>query len=225
MMSPDQPMIEISASVLLKAYSCGIFPMAEDAESAELHWIDPEFRGMLPLNSVHLPKRLVRTIRQGRFEVRFDNNFAAVIDNCAASRPGRNSTWINDRIRTLYGELFDLGYCHTVETYSEGKLVGGLYGVALQGAFFGESMFSTETDASKVALVHLCARLIRGGFSLLDTQFITDHLARFGTVEIGRDEFHERLSHALQKSADFAALDTGTPPDQIIDIIRSAAAP
>lgn len=223
MISPDQPMIEISASVLLKAYSCGIFPMAEDADSAELHWIDPEFRGMLPLDGVHLPKRLVRTIRQGRFEVRIDTDFAAVIDNCAASRPGRYSTWINDRIRTLYGELFDLGYCHTVETYSDGKLVGGLYGVALQGAFFGESMFSTETDASKVALVHLCARLIRGGFTLLDTQFITDHLSRFGTIEIGRDEFHERLSHALQKSADFAALDTATPPNDIIEIVRSAA--
>ena len=224
MMSSDQPLFEISAKVLLKAYACGIFPMAESADSPELHWIDPEFRGALPLDRVRVPKRLARTIRQGRFDVRVDQDFWAVIDQCAASRPGRQSTWINERIRILYGELFDAGYCHTIEVYSDDRLVGGLYGVALQGAFFGESMFSTQTDASKVALVYLCARLVHGGFALLDTQFITDHLAQFGTEEISRATFHSRLTHALQKAADFAALDVETPPDRIVEIVRGASA-
>ena len=148
----EQPVFEISAKVLLKAYSCGIFPMAESADSSELHWIDPEYRGALPLDGVRLPKRLARTIRQGKFDIRIDQDFDAVVEGCAASRAGRTSTWINERIRGLYGDLFDMGYCHTVEAYREGRLVGGLYGVGLQSAFFGESMFSTETDASKVAL-------------------------------------------------------------------------
>lgn len=215
-------MIEISANVLLKAYTCGIFPMAESADSSELHWIDPEFRGALPLGELRIPRRLKRTIRQERFEVRVDHDFFKVIDHCAAAQPDRPSTWINDRIRTLYGELFDRGYCHTIETYREGKLVGGLYGVALQSAFFGESMFSRETDASKVALVYLCARLIQGGFTLLDTQFITRHLAQFGALEIPRAAFHEKLTHALQKTADFAALDENAPADKVLDVIVNA---
>lgn len=222
MISPDQPMIEISAKVLLKAYACGIFPMAESADSAELHWIDPEFRGALPLDGIRLPRRLARTIRQGRYEVRVDQAFDAVIDGCAASRPDRRTTWINGRIRTLYGELFDLGYCHTIEVYEDDRLVGGLYGVALKGAFFGESMFSTSTDASKVALIYLCARLIAGRFTLLDTQFITSHLAQFGAEEISRVEFHKRLGAAMLREGDFAALPVSTRPEAIIDIVRSA---
>ena len=219
----EQPLFEISASVLLKAYTCGIFPMAESADSPELHWIDPEHRGALPLDGIRLSRRLARTVRQGRFDIRIDQDFEAVIDGCAASRTGRTSTWINDRIRALYGELFASGHCHTVEVYREDHLVGGLYGVGLQGAFFGESMFSTETDASKVALVYLCARLIRGGFRLLDTQFITDHLAQFGAEEISRATFHRRLTYALQEVADFAALDVDTPPETVIEIVRGAA--
>lgn len=219
----EQPLYEISASVLLKAYACGIFPMAESADSPELHWIDPEHRGALPLDGVRVSKRLSRTIRQERFEIRIDRDFAAVIEGCAASRAGRTSTWINDRIRALYGELFDRGHCHTVEVYREGRLVGGLYGVGLQSAFFGESMFSTETDASKVALIYLCARLIHGGFRLLDTQFITDHLMQFGAEEISRATFHARLSQALEHTADFAALDEYRAPDDIIEIVRGAA--
>jgi leucyl/phenylalanyl-tRNA--protein transferase len=221
-MSADQPAIVISAEVLLRAYAGGIFPMAESADSTELHWIDPEYRGALPLDGIRLGRRLARTIRQGLFAVRVDQDFSAVIDGCAAARPGRQSTWINEHIRSLYGELFELGYCHTVEVYHEGRLVGGLYGVALQGAFFGESMFSTETDASKVALIYLCARLIHGRFSLLDTQFVTEHLAQFGAEEISRATFRERLTHALQKVADFSALDEKIGPEEIIAIVRGA---
>jgi leucyl/phenylalanyl-tRNA--protein transferase len=222
MTSPEQPFFEISANVLLKAYACGIFPMAESADNSELHWIDPDFRGALPLNAIRLPRRLARTVRQQRFDIRIDRDFHAVIDGCAASRPGRRSTWINERIRSLYAELFASRYCHTVEVYQDDTLVGGLYGVGLQGAFFGESMFSTATDASKVALIYLCARLIHGRYTLLDTQFITDHLAQFGAEEISRATFHNRLAAALKARGDFNALPENTPPDVIIDIIRNA---
>ena len=186
MTSIDDVMIEITPQVLLKAYACGIFPMAESAEDHALYWIEPERRGILPLDRVHVPRRLSRTIRQGNFDVRIDNDFEAVIDGCAAPRAGRRSTWINGRIRSLYAELIALGHCHTVEVWDGSRLVGGLYGVALGGAFFGESMFSYARDASKIALVHLAGRLIAGGFKLLDTQFVTDHLRQFGTVEIER---------------------------------------
>jgi leucyl/phenylalanyl-tRNA--protein transferase len=182
---------------LLKAYACGIFPMAESAEDNALYWIEPERRGILPLNGMHVPKRLARTIRSGVFAVKIDRNFEAVIDGCAAPRSGRRSTWINGRIRGLYRELFALGHCHTVEVWQDGALVGGLYGVHLGRAFFGESMFSRARDASKIALVYLVARLIYGGFTLLDTQFVTGHLARFGAIEVSRDEFQRLLEGAL----------------------------
>jgi leucyl/phenylalanyl-tRNA--protein transferase len=217
---PEQPLFEISTDVLLRAYACGIFPMAENASDPNLYWIDPDYRGALPLDAIRLPRRLARTIRQGRFDVRIDTDFDATIEGCAASRPGRQSTWINGRIRELYGELFSSGHCHTVEVYHAGEMVGGLYGVALKGAFFGESMFSTERDASKVALIHLCARLIHGGFYLLDTQFITDHLASFGAEEIPRSEFHTRLNYALSTQANFNALPRSTPPEEIVAIVR-----
>ena len=206
MASRDDIVIEITPQVLLKAYSCGIFPMAEAADDPALYWIEPQARGILPLDAVHIPKRLARTIRQDVFEVRVDCGFDAVIDGCAAARPGRATTWINDKIRRLYRDLFAMGHCHTVETWREGRLVGGLYGVALGGAFFGESMFSTEPDASKVALAHLCARLKHGGFSLLDCQFVTQHLRQFGTIEIDRPEFHRRLDEAIVRRADFRRL-------------------
>jgi leucyl/phenylalanyl-tRNA---protein transferase len=197
MTSIDDVMIEITPHVLLKAYACGIFPMAESAEDNALYWIEPERRGILPLDRVHVPRRLARTIRQGGFEVRIDNNFDGVIAGCAAPRAGRRSTWINGRIRSLYADLFVLGHCHTVEVWEGDELIGGLYGVHLGRAFFGESMFSKARDASKIALVYLVARLKFGGFQLLDTQFVTSHLARFGAIEVGRAEFQRLLEAAL----------------------------
>jgi leucyl/phenylalanyl-tRNA--protein transferase len=197
MTSIDDVMIEITPQVLLKAYACGIFPMAESAEDNALYWIEPERRGILPLDRAHVPRRLARTIRNGGFEVKVDTDFEAVIEGCAAPRSGRRSTWINGRIGSLYRELFALGHCHTVEVWQDGALVGGLYGVHLGRAFFGESMFSRVRDASKIALVYLIARLKYGGFTLLDTQFVTGHLARFGAIEVSRDEFQRLLEAAL----------------------------
>ncbi|MFV0299093.1 MAG: leucyl/phenylalanyl-tRNA--protein transferase [Hyphomicrobiaceae bacterium] len=220
MASRDDIAIEITPQVLLKAYACGIFPMAESADDPALYWIEPHARGLLPLDDVHIPKRLARTIRSGRYEVRINTDFKGVIGGCAASRPGRRSTWINARICNLYGALFDEGHCHTVETYLDGKLVGGLYGVALAGAFFGESMFSTERDASKIALIYLVARLVAGGFTLLDTQFVTDHLRQFGTIEVDRTHFHALLSKALETKADFLSLDPLVPATDVLALAR-----
>jgi len=219
MASRDDIVIEITPQVLLKAYACGIFPMAESCDDPALYWIEPQQRGILPLERVHVPRRLARSIRQGVFEIRIDHDFEAVIDGCAMSRPGRRTTWINRRIRGLYRDLFDAGYCHTVEAWAEQRLVGGLYGVALNGAFFGESMFSNARDASKVALIYLCARLVAGGFSLLDTQFVTEHLRQFGTMELDRNEFHRLLEKALAHQANFKALPATAPPDEILAII------
>jgi leucyl/phenylalanyl-tRNA--protein transferase len=214
-------MFEITPQVLLKAYSCGIFPMAESADDPALYWIEPQQRGVLPLDGLHIPRRLLRTVRITPLKVRVDSNYEGVIDGCAAPRAGRMSTWINTRIRALYRELFDLGACHTVEVWRDDKLVGGLYGVALRGAFFGESMFSTERDASKIALVHLAARLIRGGFTLLDTQFVTEHLRQFGTVELDRAAFQAELERALEHSADFFALSREASGAEVASIISS----
>ncbi len=215
--------IEITPQVLLKAYSCGIFPMAEAADDPALYWIEPQHRGILPLGAVHVPRRLARTLRSEPLDVRIDADLPGVIDGCAASRPGRRSTWINQRIRKLYAELFTLGYCHTVEVWEEGRLTGGLYGVALGGAFFGESMFSFARDASKVALVHLSARLIHGGFTLLDTQFVTDHLRQFGAVEVDRDDFQALLERSLAVKADFNRLPATATGAEALDIIAGAA--
>jgi leucyl/phenylalanyl-tRNA--protein transferase len=219
MASRDDIAIEITPQVLLKAYACGIFPMAESADDPALYWIEPPQRGILPLAGMHVPRRLARTVRQCSFDVRVDHDFDAVISGCAASRPGRRTTWINPKIRSLYRDLFASGYCHTVEAWAGGRLVGGLYGVALNGAFFGESMFSFERDASKVALVYLCARLVHGGFSLLDTQFVTDHLKQFGAVEIARPEFHVLLERALAHQADFSTLPRDAGPEQVLEVL------
>jgi leucyl/phenylalanyl-tRNA--protein transferase len=219
MASRDDIVIEITPQVLLKAYACGIFPMAESADDPALYWIEPQQRGILLLDQIHVPRRLARTVRQRVYEIRIDTDFEGVISGCAASRPGRRTTWINPKIRGLYRELFHSGHCHTVEARAGGQLVGGLYGVALGGAFFGESMFSLARDASKVALVHLCARLAHGGFSLLDTQFVTDHLRQFGTVEVERPEFHKLLEKALAREADFSALPVDVSPDEILAIL------
>lgn len=192
---------EITPDLLLRAYRAGLFPMAETREGARLYWLDPELRGVLPLDRFHLPRRLLRTLRSGRFTVTCDTDFAATIAGCAATRAGREDTWINRDIERLFLSLHEAGHAHSVETWHDGQLVGGLYGIAIGGAFFGESMFSFETDASKVALVHLVARLRLGDFRLLDTQFITAHLARFGAVEVPRTAYRILLADALEAPA------------------------
>lgn len=188
---------------LVACYRRGVFPMADARDDDRVFLIDPERRGVLPLESFHVPARLARTIRARPFEVRIDTAFDAVVEACAEAVPGRPDTWINRPIQHLYGELHDLGLAHSVEAWREGALVGGLYGVSLGGAFFGESMFSRARDASKVALAHLVARLKAGGYRLLDAQFITDHLMQFGAREIGRGEYRRRLDSALKVEGDF----------------------
>jgi leucyl/phenylalanyl-tRNA--protein transferase len=204
MASRESAFVEITPEVLLKAYACGIFPMAESAEDPALYWIEPEKRGIIPLEGFHVPARLARTVRSERFEIHVNRNFEGVLDGCAESRPGRARTWINTRIRVLYRKLYHIGHCHSIEAYEGGELAGGLYGVCLGRAFFGESMFHRARDASKVALVHLVARLKAGGFTLLDTQFVTDHLQTFGAVEVSRRQYHKVLESSLIGEADFA---------------------
>jgi leucyl/phenylalanyl-tRNA---protein transferase len=206
MANRETAFIEITPEVLLKAYACGIFPMAESAEDPALYWIEPELRGIIPLDRFHLPGRLARTVRSDRFTVTVNHDFDAVIDGCAAPQAGRSRTWINARIRILYRKLYERRHCHSLEVYDGDALVGGLYGVTLGRAFFGESMFHTVRDASKVALVHLVARLKAGGFKLLDTQFVTDHLRTFGAIEVPRRQYHKLLEGALSGEGDFFAL-------------------
>jgi leucyl/phenylalanyl-tRNA--protein transferase len=196
---------EITPDLVLRAYRAGLFPMAERRDGERLYWLDPELRGVQPLDAFHLPRRLARTVLADVFQVRCDSAFAEVMAGCAAPTPGRPETWINPEIERLFSALHLMGYAHSIECWQQGRLVGGLYGVALGGAFFGESMFSTVRDASKVALVHLVARLRLGGFRLLDTQFVTEHLARFGAVEIPRAEYRRRLLLALEAPARFLA--------------------
>lgn len=193
----------LTPQLLLGAYASGIFPMAESRHDPDLYWIDPDHRGILPLDGFHIPAKLRRTLRRAPFEVRCDRDFRAVVAACAARSGVRHETWINAEIERLYGALHDMGFAHSVECRFDGELVGGLYGVALGGAFFGESMFSRVTDASKVALCHLVARLRAGGFTLLDTQFVTDHLRRFGVVEIDRATYKQLLAAAVAREARF----------------------
>jgi leucyl/phenylalanyl-tRNA--protein transferase len=205
MTRPSDTLIEITPEVLLKAYACGIFPMAESAEDPALYWIEPERRGIIPLDEFHVPARLARTVRADIFSIAVNRDFDAVIDGCSEPGPGRSRTWINARIRGLYRKLYERGHCHSLEIYDGRDLVGGLYGVSLGRAFFGESMFHRTRDASKVALVHLVARLRRTGFHLLDTQFVTDHLKTFGAVEVTRRQYHKLLEAALTGDANFNA--------------------
>jgi leucyl/phenylalanyl-tRNA--protein transferase len=177
--------------------------MAEDRDDHRLFLVDPDLRGVLPLDRFHVPRSLRRAIRREPFKIRVDTAFTQVMEQCAEAAPGRMSTWINTPILNLYSALHRMGHAHSVECWDGDDLVGGLYGVSLKGAFFGESMFSRRTDASKIALAHLVARLKRGGYKLLDTQFVTDHLTTFGVEEIGREEFHERLDAALEVDAEF----------------------
>jgi leucyl/phenylalanyl-tRNA--protein transferase len=197
---------DLDPETLLKAYAYGIFPMAQDRHDTTLYWMDPDPRGILPLDAVHIPKRLARTIRSDLYQVRVDTAFTKVMEACAAPTPERRSTWINDRIIGLYTELFELGHAHSVETWEGDSLIGGLYGVAVGAAFFGESMFSRKRDASKVALIHLVGRLVAGGYQLLDTQYTTNHLTQFGVVEIPRKEYRRMLRRSVTAKADFYSL-------------------
>jgi leucyl/phenylalanyl-tRNA--protein transferase len=211
MASRESNVVDITPEVLLKAYACGIFPMAESADDPSLYWIEPEERGIIPLAGFHVPRRLARTVRSDMFTIRVDTDFDAVIDACAAPAKDRSRTWINRRIRHLYRRLHEEGHCHSVEVYEADALVGGLYGLELGRAFFGESMFHRARDASKVALVHLVARLRAGGFTLLDTQVVTDHLKSFGAIEVPKRRYNKMLEAALSGKADFAALPLDRP--------------
>ena len=196
-------MLEITPELLLQAYRIGVFPMGERRDDPKLYWLDPRLRAILPLDGFHLPKRLARTMRRGMFDVTADAAFTDVMRACAEPRPGHPESWINEPILALYGDLFARGHAHSIECRRNGELVGGLYGVSVGAAFFGESMFSRERDASKVALVHLVARLIRGGFRLLDCQFMTEHLRSFGAIELPREDFRVRLAEAVDRTASF----------------------
>jgi leucyl/phenylalanyl-tRNA--protein transferase len=203
MTRPYAPGYRIPTDLLLKAYASGVFPMAESASDPEVFWVRPETRGIIPLDGFHTPKSLLKTIRKNRFEIRFDSDFEATIDACAEKREERRSTWINVPIREAYIELHRMGHCHSVEAWREGRLVGGLYGLALGRVFFGESMFSKETDASKVCLVALVERLNERGFALLDTQFTTEHLKHFGAIDVPRVKYEKMLAEALKGEAVF----------------------
>jgi leucyl/phenylalanyl-tRNA---protein transferase len=203
MSRPFAPGYRIPPELLLKAYSAGVFPMAERADDPEIFWVRPDVRGIIPLDDFHVPRSLRRTIRRGAFEIRVDHDFEGVIGGCAEMSDVRPGTWINEPIREAYGELFRRGHCHTVEAWREERLVGGLYGVSLGRVFFGESMFSRETDASKVCLVALVERLRTRDFALLDTQFTTEHLKRFGAIDVPRRRYEKMLSAALEGEATF----------------------
>lgn len=198
--------MHITPQVILRAYSLGLFPMSESADDDELFWVEPEARGIFPLDGLIVSRSLAKVVRSDRFEIRADADFDAVIAACAEARRDGGGTWINRSIRKLYRQLFDLGHAHTIEAYQDGALVGGLYGVSLGAAFFGESMFHRARDASKVALVHLAARLVAGGYRLLDTQFVTPHLATLGAVEISRESYRVLLDDAISHHGDFDAL-------------------
>ena len=208
---------------LIACYARGVFPMAEARDDDRVFLVDPKLRAVIPLDGFHLAQRLARTVRSDRFEVRVDTSFEDVVAACAEPRPDRQETWINEPIRALYAALFARGMAHSVECWRDGMLMGGLYGVALQGAFFGESMFSDATDASKTALVHLVARLKAGGFRLLDAQFMTPHLARFGAEEITRRQYHARLEAALAVEGDFFALPKKVSGAQALQAISQAS--
>lgn len=216
-------MTEITPELLLRAYASGIFPMAEDRDSDSLFWVDPEKRGILPLDAFRIPKRLARTIRDEPYQVSVDTAFGDVLAGCAAPTPGRGQTWINAEIVGLYTELHRMGFAHSVECWQEGELVGGLYGVVLGGAFFGESMFHRARDASKIALAYLVVRLKYGGFTLLDTQFVTEHLKQFGATEVPRDDYHALLQTALAVDADFYRLEASPSATAVLQSITQTS--
>lgn len=215
---------DLTPELLLRAYAAGIFPMAESRASASVFWVDPRLRGVLPLDGLHVPRSLRKVIRRKRFEVRCNSAFEQVIRACAEPRPGHPDTWINDQIVTAYSRLHRMGFAHSVECWQENRLLGGLYGVSLGGAFFGESMFSRSTDASKVALVHLVARLRTSGFALLDVQFVTEHLTQFGVVEIPAREYLENLETVLHETAQFpAGLSEAESDEAVEELLRQSS--
>jgi leucyl/phenylalanyl-tRNA--protein transferase len=218
MARPSEP-FEITPDILIRAYSIGLFPMAESAGSSPLFWVDPKERGIFPLGGFKISKSLAKTVRADRFDLRVDGDFDAVIAGCAE----RDKTWINTDIRRLYGALFKEGRAHSIEVLEAGALVGGLYGVSLGAAFFGESMFHVARDASKVALVHLAARLRFGGYRLLDTQFVTPHLASLGAIEISRDAYLKLLDEALDAQGDFGAWPPTRPMSgrEALELVRA----
>jgi leucyl/phenylalanyl-tRNA---protein transferase len=206
----------ITPQILLKAYAAGIFPMAESAEDAALYWVEPDERGIIPLRGLRISHSLRKQVRKQTFEIRIDTAFLEVIEACAAKTKNRKSTWINARICKLYNQLHKMGHCHSVECWRDGKLVGGLYGVKIGAAFFGESMFSRATDASKVALVHLVARLNAGGFQLLDAQFMNPHLKTLGAIVISKADYRELLPSAIEASADFLKFSEDGDPSRVL---------
>jgi leucyl/phenylalanyl-tRNA--protein transferase len=210
---------DITPQILLKAYSIGLFPMAEDANDPTLFWMDPKERGIFPLTGLIVSRSLAKAVRSDRFEIRVDHDFESIIRGCATPAADRPRTWINGRIRRLYRDLFDAGAVHTVEAYEDDRLVGGLYGVSLGAAFFGESMFHRARDASKIALVHLVARLRRGRYLLLDTQFVTPHLASMGAITISREAYHTLLEAAISAPAEFGSRGPQLPGRQALAIV------
>ncbi len=216
-------MIAIEPELVLKAYAAGVFPMSESRDDDRIFWVDPDKRAIFPLHTFHAPKRLKRTVRSNHFDVQIDQCFADVISACAEPSRSDAGTWINHGIQDLFTELHHMGYVHSIEVMRDGQLVGGLYGLALGGAFFGESMFSLERDASKVALVHLVGRLKLGGFSLLDAQFITDHLKQFGALEVEREEYQQLLSNAMAQSADFFCAGTAITAEAVLQSITQTS--
>jgi leucyl/phenylalanyl-tRNA---protein transferase len=216
-------MSTITPQILLRAYAAGIFPMAESAEDNALYWVEPEERGIIPLHGLRISQSLRKSVRKRMFQVKIDTDFAGVIAECASKTPDRKSTWINSRIRSLYTQLHRLGCCHSVESWCDGRLVGGLYGVRIGAVFFGESMFSRQTDASKVALVHLVARLNAGGFKLLDAQFVNPHLERLGAVKMAKAEYHRTMEPLLDINADFHAFSKDDEPEQVLALARGHA--
>lgn len=212
--------LDLTPDMLLRAYAIGVFPMAEDRDDPDLFWIDPRMRGIIPFEDFHVPRRLQRLIRNMPFHVTFDTEFEAVMEGCAESTERRPRTWINDKILTLYTSLHRMRHAHSVEVWRGDDLVGGLYGVSLGGVFFGESMFSRERETSKIALVYLVARLVRGGFTLLDSQFVTRHLERFGAVEIPRATYRSLLAEAITVDAEFSR---DYYEDEVTELLRSLA--
>jgi len=211
--------IDLSAELLLSAYAAGIFPMGSDSDPDTLYWVDPPMRGILPLEGLHISKSLRKRIKRGNYEVKVNEDFTGTMRDCA----DRSETWINDAILAAYSDLHRRGFAHSIETWADGQRVGGLYGVSLGAGFFGESMFNRATDASKIALVWLVARLRAGGFRLLDTQFTTDHLDSLGAIEIPRKEYRDQLGKAIGTAAKFHDLDELATAEEILRLADAKA--
>lgn len=209
-----EPPPQITPELLLHAYASGVFPMSDSVDDPEIYWVDPQMRGIFPLDKFHVSRSLARRIKRAQYTVTVNQCFDAVITACA----NRAETWINAEINKLYNQLHSLGFAHSIEVMEGHNLVGGVYGIAINGAFFGESMFSTRTDTSKIALAYLVARLKFGGFQLFDTQFLTDHLESLGAIEVPRADYHDKLEMALQIKADFFKLATDTQPSGILHL-------